>query len=86
MSPRTSATCVSPSSGLSNAWTWKCPNSVGRRASATLLHQPLGPHAVVDEVRDGDQQQAVALANFVSSGTRAIVPSLLMISQITPDG
>ena len=51
-----------------------------------LLHQPLGPHAVADQVGDGDHQQPVLLRELVSSGTRAIVPSLLMISQMTPAG
>ena len=67
--------------GMRNA-----PWSVGRAAVATRLYQPLRPHPVLDEIRDRDHQQPVLLGKFVSSGTRAIVPSSFITSQMTPAG
>ena len=54
---------------------------------ATRLHQRLGAHPVLDQIRDRDHQQAVlASRTSPARGTRAIVPSSFMISQITPAG
>ena len=76
ISPRTSATCVSPSSTLSYACTRNSPNSVGSSAVATGRTSRSLSHAVLDQVGDRDDQQVVPPGESPSSGTRAIVPSL----------
>ena len=43
-------------------------------------------HAVFDQALTVTILSLCVLANFVSSGTRAIVPSSFMISQMTPAG
>jgi hypothetical protein len=87
ISPLTSATCVSPSMPLSKATGAELAvrgRQPGRRHAP---HQRLGPHAGT-----GSGPAIVIIsslcrfANFVSSGTRAIVPSSFMISQMTPAG
>ena len=61
ISPRTSATCVSRSSRLSNANIWNSPNSVGSLAVGDALHEPLVLHPVPDQIGDRDERQAVPL-------------------------
>ena len=50
------------------------------------LHQFLARAAILDQVGDGAQLEAMERANFINAGKRAIVPSSFMISQITPMG
>ena len=49
-------------------------------------HQALGLQPVLDQVRDGDDQQAVLFGEDPRSGMRAMDPSSFMISQMTPAG
>ena len=62
------------------------PEFGGQPRLGDLAHEPLGAHPVLDQIGDRHQQQAVAPGELASSGTRAIVPSSFMISQMTPAG
>ena len=53
---------------------------------ADFFHQLFGPRAVFDEVADGADRRSCSRANTISSGSRAMVPSSFMISQITEAG
>jgi hypothetical protein len=48
------------------------------------LDQPFRAHPVLDQIRDRDDRQIVLLRELPQLGTRAIVPSSFMISQMTP--
>jgi len=50
------------------------------------VHQSLVREPVGDELGDGDECEAVLRGEPSRSGRRAIVPSGLRISQITPAG
>ena len=50
------------------------------------LHEDLVPHAPADEVGHGHDADLVLGAEAQQVGSRAIVPSSFMISQMTPEG
>ena len=84
--PRTSARCVASDELV--AVDDQPERAVQRRERplGDALDQPLGAAAVVDEVGDRADLEAVLPREVDQSGSRAISPSSFMISQITAAG
>ena len=78
--------CVTPSISFSNATASNSPNIVGIRALAIRCTNVSRCMRYSISALIVTIFSLCALANFASSGTRAIVPSSFMISQITPAG